>query len=406
MSISAALLLELGIMLIALALLAAVARRVALSAIPLYLAVGLTVGEGGFVPIAAAGDFLDTGATIGVVLLLLTLGLEFSLTEFGASLRRHMPSAAVDVVLNVAPGAVAAVLLDLDAVGILALAGITWISSSGVVSRLLSDLRRLGNKETPAVLSVLVLEDFAMAVFLPLLTVLAAGGTLVQALLGMGIAVGALAIAFVASYRWGHHVGRLVNHPDDEQVLLRILGFTLVIAAFAEFVHASAAVGAFLVGLTLTGETAQRARAVLSPLRDLFAAVFFLAIGYSIDPAHLVPMLPAALALAAVTAVTKVLTGVFAARRDGVAAAGQIRAGTALIARGEFSLVIIGLVAASIPSISAVATPYVLLLAIAGPVLTRFTGQRGRRSRRRGAAIRAGKVYRQGRPGSSPARLS
>lgn len=144
MSISAALLLELGIMLIALALLAAVARRVALSAIPLYLAVGLTVGEGGFVPIAAAGDFLDTGATIGVVLLLLTLGLEFSLTEFGASLRRHMPSAAVDVVLNVAPGAVAAVLLDLDAVGILALAGITWISSSGVVSRLLSDLRRLG----------------------------------------------------------------------------------------------------------------------------------------------------------------------------------------------------------------------------------------------------------------------
>ena len=60
--------------------------------------------------------------------------------------------------------------------GILAMAGITFISSSGVIARLLDDLRRLGNRETPAVLSVLVLEDFAMAAYLPLLAVLAAGG--------------------------------------------------------------------------------------------------------------------------------------------------------------------------------------------------------------------------------------
>ena len=75
-------------------------------------------------------------------------------------------------------------------------------------------------------------------------------------------------------------------------MLLRILGLTLIVAALAEFVHASAAVGAFLVGLTLTGESAHRARMVLSPLRDLFAAIFFLAIGVSVDPADLIPMLP------------------------------------------------------------------------------------------------------------------
>ncbi len=75
--------------------------------------------------------------------------------------------------------------------------------------------------------------------------------------------------------------------------MLRILGLTLIVAALAEFVHASAAVGAFLVGLTLTGETADRARQVLTPLRDLFAAVFFVAIGLSVDPSDLVPMLPA-----------------------------------------------------------------------------------------------------------------
>lgn len=382
MPVSTALLLELGVILTVLTVLGSVARRFALSPIPLYLLVGLALGNGGLAPIPAAGEFLRTGASIGVVLLLLTLGLEFSITEFASSLRKHLPSAWVDFLLNASPGAIAGVLLGLDGVGVLAMAGVTWISSSGVIARLLADLRRLGNRETPAVLSILVLEDFAMAAYLPLLAVLAAGGTLLQALLGMAIAVAALVIAFLASYRWGHHVGRLVAHPDNEQLLLRILGLTLIVSALAEFVHASAAVGAFLVGLTLTGDAAERARAVLGPLRDLFAAVFFLAIGYAVNPADLVPMLPAAVALAVVSGGTKVATGVFAARRDGVGGPGQLRAGTALIARGEFSLVIIGLVGLTIPEVSSLAMPYVFLVAIVGPVLTRFTGGRGRTGRR------------------------
>lgn len=376
MEVSATLLLELGLILTVLTALGTVARRFALSPIPLYLAAGLALGEGGLVPVPAAGEFLETGASIGVVLLLLTLGLEFSIGEFATSLRRHLPSAWVDMVLNAAPGAIAGWLIGLDGVGILALAGVTWISSSGVIARLLSDLRRLGNRETPAVLSILVLEDFAMAAYLPLLAVLAAGGTFGQALFGMAIAITALAFAFVVSYRWGHHVGRLVAHPDNEQLLLRILGLTLIVAALAEFIHASAAVGAFLVGLTLTGEAADRARTVLSPLRDLFAAIFFLAIGVAVHPADLLPMLPVAFALAVVTSGTKVLTGQFAARREGVGRPGQLRAGTALIARGEFSLVIIGLVGATVEGLEAVATPYVFILAMVGPVLARFGGAR------------------------------
>ncbi|WP_158168604.1 cation:proton antiporter [Mycolicibacterium smegmatis] len=376
MEVSGALLLELGVILVALTVLGTAARRFALSPIPLYLVAGLALGEGGLAPVPATVEFVNTGASIGVVLLLLTLGLEFSIGEFASSLRRHLPSAWIDLVLNALPGAIAGWLLNLSAVGILALAGVTYISSSGVIARLLGDLRRLGNRETPAVLSILVLEDFAMAAYLPLLAVLAAGGTLLHALLGMAVAIAALVVAFVVSYRWGHHVTRFVSHPDNEQLLLRVLGLTLIVAALAEFIHASAAVGAFLVGLTLTGDSAHRARLVLSPLRDLFAAIFFLAIGLSVHPADLIPMLPAAFVLAVVTAGTKVLTGQFAARRDGVARAGQLRAGTALIARGEFSLVIIGLVGQTYERLEAIATPYVFILAIAGPVLTRYLGAR------------------------------
>lgn len=374
MGVSEALLFELGALLVMLALLGALARRFALSPIPVYLLAGLALGKGGILPVAAAADFVSTGAPIGIVLLLLTLGLEFSATEFASSLRHHLPSAGVDIVLNATPGAVTGWLLGLDGVAIVALAGVTYISSSGVIARLLEDLRRLGNRETPAVLSVLVLEDFAMAAYLPMFTVLALRGSWLDALGGTLAAIGALLAAFAASYYWGHHVGRLVAHPDSEQLLLRVLGITLLVAALAESLHASAAVGAFLVGLTLTGETADRARKVLGPLRDLFAAIFFLAIGLSVSPKELLPMLPVAVVLAAVTAATKVLTDMYAARRDGVARRGQLRAGTALIARGEFSLIIIGLVGVSIPTVAALATSYVFIMAIVGPVVARYTG--------------------------------
>jgi CPA2 family monovalent cation:H+ antiporter-2 len=371
-AVSAPLLFELGAILVVLTVLGSTARRFGLSPIPLYLLTGLFLGTGGIAPVTAAAGFVETGASIGVVLLLLTLGLEFSIGEFSVSLRRHLPSAGVDLVLNAVPGALAGWLLGLDAVGILALAGITYISSSGVIARLLSDLGRLGNRETPAVLSVLVLEDFAMAAYLPVLTVLASGGTALEALLWTAVALGALGLAFLVSLRWGHHVGRVLGHPEDEQLLLRILGLTLIVAAVAEHLHASAAVGAFLVGLTLTGPTADRARTVLSPLRDLFAAVFFVAIGLTVAPADLLPMLPFAIGLAAVTAVTKIVTGAYAARREGAARPGQRRAGAALIARGEFSLVIIGLVGTGVGTLSAVATPYVFILAVLGPILARF----------------------------------
>ncbi|MCG8925900.1 cation:proton antiporter [Lentzea sp. CC55] len=376
MHTSLALLLELGVILVGLSVLGAAARRWSFSPVPLYLLAGLALGNGGVAPVPAAGDFVEAGASIGVVLLLLTLGLEFTTAELTHSLRRHIPSALVDLVLNAAPGLIAGWLLGLPWPGVLALAGATWVSSSGIISRLLGDLRRLGNRETPAVLAVLVMEDFAMAIYLPVLVVLASGGTWWQALVGVVVAIAGVTAAFTASHRWGHHVNRWLAHPDDEQLMLRVLGTTLVVAALAEFVSVSAAVGAFLVGLTLTGATAERARAVLAPLRDLFAAAFFLAIGFAVSPAQLLPALPAASALALAGVLTKIATGWYAARRDGVAPRGRLRAGTALIARGEFSIVIMSLAGATSPELGPVVTAYVLILATTGPLITRWSGSR------------------------------
>lgn len=368
-----AFLLELGIILLMLGVLTNIAGRLGLSAIPLILLAGLILGEGGIHELGASTPFIEAAGELGVLLLLLLLGLEFSAAEFTASMRRHTPSGILDLTLNAPAGYLAGVVLGYEWQACLALAGVTWISSSGIVSRLLSDLKRTGFRETPAVLSVLVLEDIAMAVFLPLLVVVLSGGTALAAVASVALAVGVVAVVLLVTRHLGHHLGRILGHQDDEQVLLRVLGAMLIVAGLTNLVDASAAVGAFLVGLAIPGETARRARTVLTPLRDLFAALFFLSFGLQIAPAELGPFLLVAFGLAVVTSLTKVVSGMYAARRDGVGRRGQVRAGTALVARGEFSIVIAGLaVSAGYSELGPLASAYVVILGILGPILARF----------------------------------
>ncbi|MBW3638093.1 MAG: cation:proton antiporter, partial [Armatimonadetes bacterium] len=147
----------------------------------------------------------------------------------------------------------------------------------------------------------------------------------------------------------------------------------LVVAGFAQRLQVSAAIGAFLVGLALSGAVADRARELLGPLRDLFAATFFFFVGLGINPSALPAALPAALGLALVGATSKMATGWIAAGWEGIGARGRMRAGLSLVARGEFSIVIAGLGAAVEPRLAPVAAAYVLILAILGPILTRFS---------------------------------
>lgn len=366
-------LVELGFLLILLGAAGAVALRIGLSTAPLFLLAGLLVAEGGPISLTSARPFLDAAASVGVVLLLLALGLEFSTDEFTTSMRKHARSGVVDFVLNATPGLIIGLLLGWSVPASIAMAGVTWVSSSGIVAKVLGDLDRLGNRETPAVLSLLVIEDIAMAAYLPLLGVLLVGGAVITGSLGAALGIAVVVGILLFAHRAEWIAERLLTHDDDEQVLLRVLGLTLLVAGFAELLHISSAVGAFLVGLAIPAEAARRARRVIEPLRDLFAAVFFLAFASQTDLASVPGVLPEALALALVTLLTKIVTGWYAAGREGAAARGRMRAGTALIARGEFSVVIAGLaVAAGFTEVGALATAYVLLLAVAGPVLARF----------------------------------
>jgi K+:H+ antiporter subunit KhtU len=368
------LLIEVGALLFALGMLGRLGRRVGLSPIPLYLLAGLAFGHGGLVPLSASEEFIQVGAEIGVVLLLVMLGLEYSADELVDSLRSGVFAGAYDAVLNALPGAAFALLLGWGWDAALVLAGITWVSSSGVIAKVLGDLGRFGNRETPMILSVLVIEDLAMAFYLPLVTAVLAGVGFLGGLQALAVAVITVIAVLVAAIRYGSTISSFVSVKDPEALLLSVLGLTLFVAGVAAELKVSAAVGAFLVGIALSGPVAHHATQILSPLRDLFAAVFFVFFGLSTDPAAMPPVLLPALGLAVLTMLTKVATGYVAARRGGIALPGRLRAGLALMPRGEFSVVIAGLAIASgvEPELGPLATAYVLITVISGPMLARM----------------------------------
>jgi CPA2 family monovalent cation:H+ antiporter-2 len=375
-------LVELGAVALVLAVLARLASRLAISPIPLYLIAGLALGEGGVVPLVTSEQFIEVGAALGVIFLLLMLGLQYSAEELVDGMRSVAPAGLLDLMLNFTPGLLTGLILGWGIVPALFLGGVTYVSSTGVIVKLLNDLGWTGNRETPVVLSVLVFEDLAMAILLPTLAALTLGGITTGVLLTVGLAVTLMIGAIALAYRQGDRLGGLVIHRSDEVSLLSIFGLTLLVAGLAEGLNVSAAVGAFLVGISLSGEAVARADTLLTPLRDLFAAVFFVFFGLSTDPSDIPGVLPLALLLGLITAATKLLVGWWAARRRGVGPAGQRRTGVTLIARGEFSIIIAGLAAgvAGAEDLPALATAYVLVMAIGGPIAAQLV-DRGRRSR-------------------------
>jgi CPA2 family monovalent cation:H+ antiporter-2 len=366
-------LIELGAIIFGLSVVARLASKLGVSAIPLYLMAGLAIGNNSLVPLALCEDFVRLGAEIGVILLLFTMGLEYSSERLRKSLGHALPASLADLILNFPPGLLAGLILGWSPLASVLLGGITYISSSGIIAKLLTDAGWMDNGETPTVLSILVLEDIAMALFLPLVTIFLVGQGLLSSLLSITVTVAAGGGMLFVAMRYGKRLSQLIAHSSDEIVLLTTLGLALLVAGVSERLQLSAAVGAFLVGITLSGRVAERTHELMHPLTDWFAAIFFLFFGLGIELNTLPPVILPALALVVVTALTKVATAWWSTRRMNLESSNRLRAGITLIARGEFSLVMAGMgIAAGLePQLGPLTAAYVLFSVLLGTVLTR-----------------------------------
>lgn len=367
-------LMELGVIMLTLAVLGRFAIRIGIPTIPLFLVAGLFFGNGGIIPVDQARPFIEIGASLGVIFLLFMLGLEYTPQELKHSMKSNVFAGVLDGVVNVLPGVVVGLLLGWGALGAAVLGGVTYVSSSGIIAKLLTDLGRLGNRETPLVLSILVIEDLVMAVFLPVLAVALSGESVVTGIISGVISALIVLVVLTFSHKLGGTLTRLLGGTSQEIILLTLLGLATLVSGAAEYIHVSYAIGAFLLGITISGQVAERARELLQPLRHSFAALFFVYFGFEVVPSSLLDVVLPAVGLALASAATKLFTGWVAAKRSGLSRKGSLRAAVTLIPRGEISIVLAGIgVSSGLDSqLSSLVVAYVLLLAIGGSVAIRF----------------------------------
>jgi len=360
-----------------------------LSAIPIFIIAGILLGPSpGFPTIIEPSEGTDLLARLGIVLLLFFLGLEFSLDRLTAARRMVVLGGVIDLVLNAGLGlAVGIILLGATPEAVL-LAGLIYISSSGIVTRALFDLRRLGDDETDLVLGVLVFEDLAIAVFLGVAAALASGESVgaPEIVATAGIAL-AFVVAFLIVGRWAHHaIDAIGPRLDREQLLLGALAIALGGAALAEAAGLSEAVGALLAGILLSGsEVRNQIEQQLLGLRDFAAAIFFFAFGLEVDLGE-APDVANWLLLAVPLAVAgKLVAGYLAGRSTGFTSRESVNVGAALVARGEFTIILAAVAAGGAaldPEFRELVGPFaglfVLATAVVGVVLMRESRRIGR----------------------------
>jgi len=365
-----AILAEIGAMLLALGAISFVAAKLKFSVVPVFLLIGLMLGEGGLIPVSLSEDFLSTGSQIGAILLLLLLGLEYSSYDLAKAFTERRSAGVVDFVLNATPGFVIGLLLGWGWVGAVALAGITYVSSSGIAAQLIREMGWMRSEVAKRAIGILVFEDLALAPYLPLLTSLVLGVSAVSGLISVGVALAITGLVILISFKGSNRLTRILNPNEPGALLLTVFGAALLAAGLADLIGFSGVVAAFLIGLLLTGEVAETARARLGPIRDIFAAIFFVFFGLSTDPRDVPSVIPLALVMLVFGIVGKMLTGWWVTR-DLSDRMSWRRAGAFLTARGEFSMVIAALATPAVTALNlqALTLTYVILTSIAASVL-------------------------------------
>ncbi|MEU3975083.1 cation:proton antiporter [Streptomyces bacillaris] len=358
---------------LAAAVLARLGGRIGLPTIPLFILAGILLGPHtpGYTLLSNPHD-LEMLSALGLVLLLFYLGLEFHLDDLKTGGRKMAIAGGTYLVLNVGAGLGFGFALGWGTSEALVLAGVLGISSSAIVTKILVDLKRIGNPETRPILGIIVVEDVFLALYLAALQPILSGADSLSAMLvDGGKAFGFLLLLALAARFGTKIIGKLMNTKDDELLVISFLGAAVFVAGISEMFGVADAIGAFMVGLML-GSTAsgERILKLVHPLRDAFGAIFFFAFGLSIDPGDLPSVFWPVVAAVVLTLAMNVAAGLAASRVYDFGTQATANIATTLVARGEFALILATMAAAAglDKRLSPFIAGYVLLLAVLAPL--------------------------------------
>lgn len=367
-------LLVLGILFLIAYVLGRLGKLIGLPAIPIYMLVGLVASPNfELFPLDFESADVELVATFGLIFLLFSLGLEFDQDEFYGNFRNLLLSGGTRIAINMAVGFAFGMWVGWGTREALIIAGMTAMSSSAIITKLLIEFRRLANRETPVILGIMVLEDVYIAIYLAIVAVVLTGDTDVWLIAAELATSFTFLIAMFALARWGGRVvSRLVRTRDDELFTILFFGLAVAFGGIGELLGVSDAIGAFLIGLVL-GATRFRARIeqLALPLRDVFGAFFFLNFGLALDPSTFGEVVLPVAGAVVMTLVVNTLGGQLIARLNRLTPAEGLNASSMLQNRGEFTLILatLSIGAGLDPRIVPFAGLYVLVMSVIGPVL-------------------------------------
>jgi CPA2 family monovalent cation:H+ antiporter-2 len=376
--------LEIGLAIALIALAGLLSAKLRFSVIPFYILIGMAVGPHSvelwhfdfrFIESAPLIEFMGR---LGVLFLLFYLGLEFSVGRLIKSGRSIAVGGTFYIVINFTLGILFGWASGFPLQETLVIAGITTISSSAIVAKVIVDLKRTANPETEMILGIIMFEDVFLAVYISILSGLVLSGSTsvwgvaLSALIALGFMLALLTIGRKAVPL----LNKLLNIRSNELFGLVIFAGLFLVAGFSETIHVAEAIGALLIGLVLAEtDHMKRIEKLILPFKDFFGAVFFFSFGLTIDPTTLGGAVWLSIAAVVVTLIGNFAAGMIAGKSAGLSPKASVNIGLTIVSRGEFSIIMANI--AKTGALMAIIQPfsalYVLILAILGPLLTKET---------------------------------
>ena len=376
------LILEIGIAVCLIAAVGLISNKLRVSVIPFFILIGMVLGEHapdlGVVDLQfkESRPFLDFMGRLGVLFLLFYLGLEFSIGRLIKSGRSIVTGGTIYVFINFITGLLVGWIMGLPFAEMMVICGIMTSSSTVIVAKVLTDLRRTANPETEIILGMIMFDDLFIAMHISFLSglVLSGGGSVWSVVGTCLLALGFILVFLILGRKVVPAIDKLLQVNSSEIFILIIFALLFTTAGFSETIHVAEAIGALMAGLVLAdSQYIKRIEQMVLPYKDFFGAMFFFSFGLSIDPLSLTGAAMWASIAAVLTILGNLASGYFASKFSKMKTQATFDIGFTLAARGEFSIIManIGKAGGLNPIIQSFVVVYVLILSIIAPILTK-----------------------------------
>lgn len=324
-----------------------------------------------YLPSISNLENINLWADLGIVVLMFSIGLEFSFKKLMNSGSSAIVTALIIITGMTLAGFGVGCLLGMNSINCIFLGGMISMSSTTIIMKALDDLGLKQKKFASLVLAVLIIEDLFAVLMLVLLSSLAMGDVKgMELLLSIGKLVFFLIIWFVVGvYLIPTFLNRMRNQLNDETLLVVAMGLCFTMAIFSVICGFSLELGAFVMGSILAGTVmAERMERVIGPVKNLFGSVFFISVGMMVDPHVLAQYWAEILILSAVVIIGMIIFGTLGMLATGQNLKVAMESGFTLTQVGEFSFII-----ASLGMGLGVLDPTLYPIIVAVSVLTIFT---------------------------------